>query len=598
MMSIRFPIRSLCTTAIAALSLGPVAVFAQNATVAGEASVPYPTVAFLSLRWLIRGDANLDAQVTVRFRPQGETAWKTGLPLQRVPADSNVGFAWPNKFAGSLFDLKPDTPYEIQLDLKDPDGGDAAKTLTARTLPVPGIPPGADITDVPAGNYGVLTPPSGTVDKPKVYRSLDGKAVYDFIDLQGKKYVRLFGLTVKSSGANSQNAIKMNNTEGIVIRHCDISGTYGIVAYGEGTKGAYIADNVVTGNNAWTDAAMGANGANEGEGIQITGPGNVIAFNRVRGFRDCISSMEDAEAREQVSMDIYNNDIEVGVDDAVEMDFCFENCRVLRNRIRNSFVGVSSQPSLGGPTYIIRNAMYNVVHGAFKLKRNSNGNVVLHNTVVKVGAGLGGNDAMDFAWFRNNLAFGGPTGGVEWGGYGAGSPYAADIPDPGAHSSFDYDAVGVSGTPYIAKIGGKPFADVEAHGFGNLDLAESLAGVTFPNPPIPERPMADLRPRSTAKVVDAALALPNINDRFLGKGPDIGAYETGQDLPHYGPRAWGSTDENPVEAGSSVLGGAETTAVPASFFVWRNGRWFIRIPEDSRKPEDFHFYDWSGRSFP
>src|SRR5262245_53522138 len=108
--------------------------------------------------------------------------------------------------------------------------------------------------------------------------------------------------------------------------------------------------------------------------------------------------------------------------------------------------------------------MYNVIHAMFKLKRFSQGDVALHNTAVKVGTGLGGNAAMDFAYFRNNLAFGGPDGGVNWGGYGAGNPYAAEIADPGPHSDFDYDAVGVSGTPYVAKIGGKEFSTVEAHG--------------------------------------------------------------------------------------------------------------------------------------
>jgi hypothetical protein len=30
--------------------------------------------------------------------------------------------------------------------------------------------------------------------------------------------------------------------------------------------------------------------------------------------------------------------------------------------------------------------------------------------------------------------------------------------------------------------------------------------------------------------------LPNINDQFSGSGPDLGAFEFGTALPHYGPR--------------------------------------------------------------
>jgi hypothetical protein len=43
-----------------------------------------------------------------------------------------------------------------------------------------------------------------------------------------------------------------------------------------------------------------------------------------------------------------------------------------------------------------------------------------------------------------------------------------------------------------------------------------------------------LSPQSAA--VDAGQPLPGINDDFSGKAPDLGAYEVGAPLPHYGPR--------------------------------------------------------------
>ncbi|MBM4149440.1 MAG: hypothetical protein FJ224_10405 [Lentisphaerae bacterium] len=46
----------------------------------------------------------------------------------------------------------------------------------------------------------------------------------------------------------------------------------------------------------------------------------------------------------------------------------------------------------------------------------------------------------------------------------------------------------------------------------------------------------DLRLRPGSRAVDAGVRLPNINDDFTGKGPDLGAHEQGQPLPHYGPR--------------------------------------------------------------
>ena len=60
--------------------------------------------------------------------------------------------------------------------------------------------------------------------------------------------------------------------------------------------------------------------------------------------------------------------------------------------------------------------------------------------------------------------------------------------------------------------------------------------IEFPNPPVPERPVPDLRPKAGSRVVDAAVFLPNINKNYKGEAPDCGAYEVGQELPHYGPR--------------------------------------------------------------
>jgi len=46
----------------------------------------------------------------------------------------------------------------------------------------------------------------------------------------------------------------------------------------------------------------------------------------------------------------------------------------------------------------------------------------------------------------------------------------------------------------------------------------------------------DLRLRRGSAAVDAGVRLPNINDDFTGPAPDLGCYELGRPLPHYGPR--------------------------------------------------------------
>ena len=115
---------------------------AQNETIPGEITTPYPTIINLAIEWKIQGDDNQNGIVSVRFREKGKTTWEKGMPLRRVPAGENKTlvpllktvpgypeFKWANKHSGSIFDLKPNTIYEINLKLEDPDGGSAEHTV-------------------------------------------------------------------------------------------------------------------------------------------------------------------------------------------------------------------------------------------------------------------------------------------------------------------------------------------------------------------------------------------------------------------------------------------------------------------------------------
>jgi hypothetical protein len=43
--------------------------------------------------------------------------------------------------------------------------------------------------------------------------------------------------------------------------------------------------------------------------------------------------------------------------------------------------------------------------------------------------------------------------------------------------------------------------------------------------------------------VDAECILPNVNDGFAGKAPDLGALQAGQPIPIYGPRPYSTQKE-------------------------------------------------------
>jgi len=542
-------------------------VLAGDATIPGEVTTPYPTIINLAVEWAIEGDDNLNATCDVKFREVSTTAWHDAMPLRRIPAGESRGtnpiFKWTNRLSGSIFDLKPDTEYEIQLTLIDPDGGDANKTIKARTRPVPKAAMNAPVRNVDPttihtakpgeialladGDYGnFVAETDGEPGKPIVYRAAGKAAKFTHVSLTGRKHVYIEGLVIRTDTVDAekkhQTAVNLRGAEDCVVRRCDIIGVFGIRASSRpGAKNCYIADNIVIGTTPWTNEAMGAGGENLGEGIEITGPGNVICYNYVSNFRDCISFMEDQWTYEQHCIDVYNNDISVGSDDAIEADFAMSNCRILRNRITNSFVGLSSQPGLGGPTYFIRNVMYNLTYAPYKLARRSYGDVVIHNTVVKVGDGLLCFHPFDHGFFRNNLSIGGPPGDKKWGGYGSGSGQAVSL-QPGLHSDIDYDAVGVWNMPFKGVIGSQTFTSLEemrkgpheTHGI--IVTMDVFNNVAFPDNPESLYTPPDLRPKVGSAVVGAALIIPNVNDNFKGKSPAIGAYEAGEPLPIYGPR--------------------------------------------------------------
>jgi Right handed beta helix region len=521
---------------LALLFLGS-SLYAADSLTPGEITTPYPTITNLAVEWQIEGDDDLDATCELKFRKVGAGEWQDGQPLRRVPAGSSQKtdpiITWTNRLSGSVFDLDAGTEYEVALKLHDPDGGDATRMVKASTRPeaiatkeavlkngnkadLKNVQPG-EVLLLADGDYGAATfSLDGEPGKPIVYRSTSGKAIFSEISLTGRKWVYLEGLTVNGP-------VRLNETEHCAVRRCMINAQFGIKAYKPGMMNACIEDNVITGIRKWDPAIMGAGGDNEGEGIQFTGSGNVVRYNRVIGFRDCISHMEDCGAAQQMCNDILNNDLSAGLDDGIEADFAHSNCRILRNRITNCFVGISSQPGLGGPNYFMRNVLFNLTYSAFKLHRFSVGDVIERNTVIKAGDGLGNytSEPFDHACIQHNLFIAGKTpDGVKYGGYSPGRGRAADVQMLGQHCVIDYNAYAVRDLPFEGKFRTTSFTklpstEFEMHGLQvNSDI---LAKPEFPEDP--------------ARFYEA----PDF--RLKADSPDVGAYSGGESsVPIYGPR--------------------------------------------------------------
>jgi len=137
--------------------------------------------------------------------------------------------------------------------------------------------------------------------------------------------------------------------------------------------------------------------------------------------------------------------------------------------------------------------------------------------------------------YRNNLFI----------GSGA-DKYAFDCEAKATDCDYDYD--GFAGGPWgnFLKWNGEKYpsldavktkSPIEKHAITLEAASAFVSGVVPPadeNVRIKEPP--DLRLSASTPAIDAGQVLPGFNDGFAGKAPDLGAYEAGAPLPHYGPR--------------------------------------------------------------
>ena len=549
-----------------------------------------PTLKCLGFRWYIDGDDNRNATVTVEYRKTGETDWQKALPMLRVHRELVDQDYTPhrcgNLFAGSVMELEPNTDYEVRLQLRDPDGGEAEETLSARTRPVPQAPaPLRTLHVYPPGHAGAKSLPafdsladavaalqpgylallypgvhrgplrietSGTPEHPIVFRGVtDGEAIIegsghdaDLLDIDGADYLFFEHLTLRKARA----AIRAGKTgtsgaTGLVVRRCTIlDSVTGIITYSENSTNWYIADNTITGfNPTWyprpKDYMSPAH-----TGVNIYGRGHVVCHNSISRYSDALAIANfgppvDDVRKHCVAIDFHNNDLWFAQDDGIEADFGCHNVRVFRNRVTNAHSGLSAQPFYGGPCYFIRNELYCITGATLKLHNYCSGLEIHHNTCVSSGRGFSSFERWQNGILRNNLFVGAQRYAMETGSI---TPY----------TSLDYNGWRKNDDPegrFLKWFDGKDwgrYPTIEAlfkatgheeHGVQvNYDIFVNAAppeeGKTY------EPGSADLRLKEGAPAVDAGQVLPNVNDGFAGKAPDLGCYELGQEMPQYGPR--------------------------------------------------------------
>jgi hypothetical protein len=534
-------------------ALAPTELRAQSNIIVPGAIRTYSTTSSIGVEWSITGDANHDGTTAVEFRISGTSSWRAALPLVRV--DYNGA----NMFAGSILFLLPGTSYEVRLTVADPDGGGTVQTVVVVTRAVPVLPssgrtfhvvPGGgggtgaaanpfrgiaaaqtvaqpgDTFLVHGGDYGgrITFSRSGTAAAYVAWKSAgDGEAQFAGIDVSGS-YVWLEGLTVR----NQPYALMSKSAPtGVVITRCLFFNNHYSIYLQQGGSYWHIADNTIAGDTPYTTESL------DGEGIELNGYavdsfGHVVAHN-------VISNVADGISNGTYNIDVYGNDIFDVSDDGFEGDPGGANIRVWGNRIHNAaHNGISYQPQNGSPWYIIRNQLVGFMEGPFKF-RTTDRSVIAHNTIVMWSKMICCNDAhLLRSMVRNNLWIS-VAGGQIWDFGSNVRDWRTDL----NHDGFDW---GTSTAPF--RYGGVVYPSVTALAAASgletsgrrIQRAGCFETFDVPGPapvPIPAQHMT-LRAGCTA--IDAGAILPNINDGYAGLAPDLGAYETGQAPPQFGPR--------------------------------------------------------------
>jgi hypothetical protein len=460
----------------------------------------------------------------------------------------------------------------------------------------------------------------GTPEKPIVIKAagdgeviLDGRGNFNLFNVKAADYNYFEGITFRNTSIAIWAGTQfIAGSKGLTVKRCKFDQVgMGVFSNYSGSSDFYIADSTFLGRNdskhliGWNGAFWEQFNGVEGQefppvmksytAIRLYGPGHVVAYNYVADFHDGIDTemygMPDGSNanegpsypprelwdRRPTAIDLYNNYITNAHDNSIEMDGSMHNIRLMRNVLINSASHpMSTQPSVGGPIYWIRNIVYNAPGGSTRSTAGSPGVIFYHNTVTtETSVPSGAN-----THWLNNLMLGQSTApaifSVTTSTAYTSSDYNGFRPNPGAAYSFqwsvqaagagggDPDNPGATGRGRAGGAGagtatpaGRGAAGLEPNQFTTLaDYARVTAqdrhsvlvdyDVFMKVPKLDRDPKTvqrlydfkdlDFRLRPGSAAIDKGVVIPNVNDGFAGSAPDLGALEAGQAPPIYGPR--------------------------------------------------------------
>lgn len=543
----------------------------------------------IAIHATVEGTIAADAQVRVRYRPSTDDVWTDAHPLLRIHpewTDGNAPVAPVDAFAGTIFDLQPGVAYVVELTLVVPGEEDQSQgaEVTTRALPpaagaptvtampgddlqaiLDGLAPG-DVLELAAGTYpvsGLYLNASGTADSPihvrgasrsgVVLEAQDGGTV---LQLQAASHVVLEDLTLQGAGVDSGTDASARGIsfwdgavqEAVTIRGLDILGVdMGIVAWGD-TRSLLVYDNLLQGNNEWTEPFLSTNLTWNDDGIRVPGQGNAVFENTLDGFGDAFAVTAGVHSS---AVYFYRNRVTMTGDDAFEGDYATRNIGFYDNFITNSATFVSLDPLYAGPLYAFRNIAINTFRGPFKLNNTNSGFLFYNNTIVRTEGSTGwgwvqfnNGELRNWSYRNNLLVYRGGTGSLVAIESGGCDPidftHNAWFPDgavwwtgSGASYGSMTDAIAGAGQPATTPLFGDatmrhaddvvtvadPFTSPVTLGADHLTLVTTQTAPTLATGVSPKH---------------AGAPIANVTDGHAGAAPDIGAVIEGRALPQWG----------------------------------------------------------------
>ncbi len=353
--------------------------------------------------------------------------------------------------------------------------------------------------------------------------------------LEGADYVLIEGLEIRDYGTGPVGmGIHLDRSSWCVIRGNSIHGMRAKVQL-SGTSAAE--GNLIENNHIWDTLQphwpwpMTKGHCEEGGGVMSDGGrGTVVRGNYMHGLFDGLvpspSNWDDIwDETYNCDWDVYDNEIYDISDDIMEPEGPCINFRIWNNYCHDMLVGISLAPINVGPTYVLYNVVYNTTLKSFKFGSSGPGLCYLyHNSiygnyqqhrVIDLSRSLEGQT------YRNNIFYG--------------TDFAFNIRKiPQANNDIDYNAWYASDPLWFYSYTGTPhqrlFFYMGEYWYSIEQLRENLGWEEYglaadPGFLLPDQ--GDLRLEDGSPCIDRGVALPNINDGFLGEAPDLGAYEWG-----------------------------------------------------------------------